>query len=121
MNDLFLSWRIGYFFFIVLQNIVRRTVLDHDILGGLYTSPQGEWTLPEIGMHVITILNISAEFHPTHPLEFSTVMQTLDFVLGLHSCFEFSQPLSCLYPAMQTRKTFSPGVILFTPGTVHYF
>ena len=39
--------------------------------------------------------------------EFSTVMQTLDFVSGLHNCLEFSQPLSCLYQAMQTRKTFS--------------
>ena len=39
--------------------------------------------------------------------EFSAVMQTLDFVSGLHNCLEFSQPLSCLYHAMQTRKTFS--------------
>ena len=39
--------------------------------------------------------------------EFSTVMQTLDFVSGLHNCLEFSQPLECLYQAMQTRKTFS--------------
>ena len=37
----------------------------------------------------------------------STVMQTLDIVSGLHNCLEFSQPLSCLYQAMQTRKTFS--------------
>ena len=37
----------------------------------------------------------------------STVMQTLDFVSGLHNRLEFSQPLSCLYQAMQTRKTFS--------------
>ena len=36
-----------------------------------------------------------------------SVMQTLDFVSGLHNCLEFSQPLSCLYQAMQTRKTFS--------------
>ena len=28
-------------------------------------------------------------------------------VSGLHNCREFSQPLSCLYQAMQTRKTFS--------------
>ena len=39
--------------------------------------------------------------------EFETVMQTLDFVSGLHNCLEFSQPLSCLYQALQTRKTFS--------------
>ena len=38
--------------------------------------------------------------------EFSTVMQTLDFVSGLHNCLEFSQPLSCLYQAMQTRRRF---------------
>ena len=31
----------------------------------------------------------------------------VDFVSGLHNCLEFSQPLSCLYQAMQTRKTFS--------------
>ena len=34
-------------------------------------------------------------------------MQTLDFVSSLHNCLEFSQPLSCLYQATQTRKTFS--------------
>ena len=39
--------------------------------------------------------------------EFSTVMQTLDFVSGLHNYLEFSQPLSCLYQTMQTQKTFS--------------
>ena len=33
-------------------------------------------------------------------------MQTLDFVSGLHNCLEFSQPLSCLNQAMQTRKCF---------------
>ena len=27
------------------------------------------------------------------------------FVSGLHNCIELSQPLSCLYQAMQTRKT----------------
>ena len=36
--------------------------------------------------------------------EFSTVTQTLDFVSGLHNCLEFSQPLSCLYQAMQTQE-----------------
>ena len=39
--------------------------------------------------------------------EFSTVIQTIDFVSGLHNCLKFSQPLSCLYQAMQTRKPFS--------------
>ena len=39
-----------------------------------------------------------------------TVMQTLDLVSGLHNCLEFSQPLSCLYQAMQTRKTFSTSL-----------
>ena len=34
-------------------------------------------------------------------------MQTLDLVSGLHNCLEFSQPLSCLYQAMQRRETFS--------------
>ena len=34
-------------------------------------------------------------------------MQTQDFVSGLHNCLEFSQHLSCLYQAMQTRKMFS--------------
>ena len=38
-------------------------------------------------------------------------MQTRDEVEGLHNCREFSQPLECLYQAMQTRKTFSIGVI----------
>ena len=38
---------------------------------------------------------------------YPTVMQTLDFVSGLHNCLEFSQPLLCLYRAMQTRETFS--------------
>ena len=39
--------------------------------------------------------------------KFLTVMQALDFILGLHNCLEFPQPLSCLYQAMQTMKTFS--------------
>ena len=39
-------------------------------------------------------------------------MQTLDFVSGLHNCREFSQPLLCLYQAMQTRKTFSIAKIV---------
>ena len=43
-------------------------------------------------------------------------MQTLDFVSGLHNCLEFSQPLSCLYQAMQTQKTFSIAKIV--NGTV---
>ena len=34
-------------------------------------------------------------------------MQIQDEVEGLHNGREFSQPLSCLYQAMQTRKTFS--------------
>ena len=34
-------------------------------------------------------------------------MQTRDEVEDLHNCREFTQPLSCLYQAMQTRKTFS--------------
>ena len=39
-------------------------------------------------------------------------MQTRDEVSSLHSCLEFSQPLSSLYQAMQTRKTFSIAYIL---------
>ena len=36
-----------------------------------------------------------------------TVMQTRDEVQGLYNCAEFSQPLKCLYQAMQTQeKTF---------------
>ena len=31
-------------------------------------------------------------------------MQTLDFVSDLHNCQEFSQPLECLYQAMQTQE-----------------
>ena len=38
---------------------------------------------------------------------FLTVMQTLNFVSGLHNCLEFSQPLEFLYQAMPTQKTFS--------------
>ena len=30
-------------------------------------------------------------------------MQTFDFASGLHNCQEFSQPLECLYLAMQTQ------------------
>ena len=40
-------------------------------------------------------------------------MQTLDFVSGLLNCLESSQPLSCLYQAMQTRKTFSIAEISY--------
>ena len=39
--------------------------------------------------------------------ELLMVMQYRDEVKGLHNCLEFPQPLSCLYQAMQTRKTFS--------------
>ena len=31
-------------------------------------------------------------------------MQTRDEVKGLHNWLEFSQPLSCLYQAMQTQE-----------------
>ena len=31
-------------------------------------------------------------------------MQTRDEVEGLHNCREFSQPLECLYQAMQTQE-----------------
>ena len=31
-------------------------------------------------------------------------MQTRDDVEGLHDCLEFSQPLECLYQAMQTQE-----------------
>ena len=36
--------------------------------------------------------------------EFETVMQTRDEVEGLHNCREFSQPLECLYQAMQIQE-----------------
>ena len=36
--------------------------------------------------------------------EFETVMQTIDFVSGLHNCREFSQPLEYIYQAMQTLE-----------------
>ena len=36
---------------------------------------------------------------------FSTVMQTLVFVSGLHNCLEFSQPLSSLYQAMSNTES----------------
>ena len=36
--------------------------------------------------------------------EFGTVMQTRDEVEGLHNCREFSQPLECIYQAMQTQE-----------------
>ena len=31
-------------------------------------------------------------------------MQTRDEAEGLHNCLEFSQPLNCLYQAMQTQE-----------------
>ena len=36
--------------------------------------------------------------------EFQTVMRTRDEVEGLHNCREFSQPLPCLYEAMQSEE-----------------
>ena len=45
------------------------------------------------------------------PIQSLQFMQTLDFVSGLHNCLEFSQPLSCLYQDMQTRKMFSIAFI----------
>ena len=42
-----------------------------------------------------------------------TVMQTRDEVEGLHNCQEFSQPLECLYQAMQIQeKNFSIAFII---------
>ena len=34
-------------------------------------------------------------------------LSSLELVSALHNCLEFYQPLSCLYQATQTRKTFS--------------
>ena len=34
----------------------------------------------------------------------SNFIRAIDFVSGLHNCFEFSQPLSCLYQDMQTQE-----------------
>ena len=36
--------------------------------------------------------------------DFKTVMQTRDEVEGLHNCQEFSQPLLCLYQAIQIQE-----------------
>ena len=36
--------------------------------------------------------------------EFLKVMQTFDYILGLHNCLEFSQPSSCLDEAMYICK-----------------
>ena len=41
-------------------------------------------------------------------------MQTRDEVEGLHNCLEFSQPLSCLYQAIQTRKNVFYCLIWYT-------
>ena len=35
-------------------------------------------------------------------------MQTLNVVSGLHNRLEFSQPLECLYQAMQTQEKSFP-------------
>ena len=41
-------------------------------------------------------------------------MQTQDEVEGLQNCLEYSQPLECLYQAMQTQeKSFPVAWILF--------
>ena len=40
--------------------------------------------------------------------EFETVMQTQDEVEGLHNYREFSQPVECLYQAMQTQEKSFP-------------
>ena len=52
-----------------------------------------------------------AQLYPRHLRviqgQVKTVMQTQDEVQGLYNCGEFSQPLKCLYQAMQTQeKTF---------------
>ena len=51
--------------------------------------------------------------------EFLTVMQTLDFVLGLHNYLKFFQCLSCLYQALQAQKTFSAALML-TGDVLHW-
>ena len=54
---------------------------------------------------------LSLQLYPRHLRviqgQVKTVMQTRDEVQGLNNCGEFSQPLKCLYQAMQTQeKTF---------------
>ena len=43
--------------------------------------------------------------------EFSTVMPTLDCVLALHNCFEFSQLPSCLDETVKTQKKSSTACL----------
>ena len=47
-------------------------------------------------------------------------MQTLDFASGLHKCLEFSQRLSGLHQAMQTRKTFSIAQLISNAWLIHF-
>ena len=42
-----------------------------------------------------------------HSRGWENSQQFCNFVSGLHNCLEFSQPLECLYQAMQTRKAFT--------------
>ena len=81
------------------------TLFAHSFVGWNLENPYKE------GVSIFFSLKLTFEAGKVRILEalgeFSTVMQTPDFVSGLHNCLEFSQPLSCLYQAMQTRKTFS--------------
>ena len=47
-------------------------------------------------------------------------MQTLDFASGLHKCIVFSQRLSSLYQAMQTRKTFSIAQLINNAWLIYF-
>ena len=51
-------------------------------------------------------------------LLFSTVMQTFEFVSGLHNLLEFSQLFTCLYQAMKTQKTFSSAKTGYGQGFI---
>ena len=70
------------------------------------------WTREEKFYIISSYLSNRKRFPCLHSLiwtreglgEFETVMQTRDEVEDLHNCREFSQPLECLYQAMQTQE-----------------
>ena len=71
----------------------------------IFPSKEGDYSKEAINQGTATIWgNMVAWYKHERVGEFETVLQTWDEVEGLHNCWEFSQPLECLFQAMQTQK-----------------
>ena len=85
----------------VLMSAITKSFAVFFFFSGKLIYKSNNWKIPVFAWPDVNNRGVG------RPLDSLFVMKTHDFVSGLHNCREFSQPLSCLYQAMQTRKTFS--------------